>query len=171
MRHKRMLAPIVSVKHYVHLNTGAIAASTLLVHPIVDAVTVATAGANSQDVTEGSVVKAVHIELWCVNNGTETQTSQFDIVVEKLPTSAPDMTFAQISNLGAYPNKKNILYTTQGILGAATSGSPLPMLKFWLLIPKGKQRFGLGDKLVVNIANFGAPTMQRCGLTTYKEYK
>ncbi len=171
MRHRRVLAPINTIKHYVHLPTGSIAAGAILNHVVVSGVTVATAGANAFDVEEGAVIKAVHIELWIINNGTETQTSQFEVIIEKLSTGNPLMSFAQSSSLGAYPNKKNILYTTQGILGAAVSGSPLPILKFWVLIPKGKQRFGLGDRLVVNIASFGAPTMQRCGLSTYKEYK
>ncbi len=78
------------------------------------------------------------------------------------------MTYAQSLNLGAYPNKKNILYTTQGVIGGRDTQA-IPVMRQWLLIPKGKQRMGLADKVEVTIASTGT-AMQRCGIFTFKEY-
>ncbi len=79
------------------------------------------------------------------------------------------MTLAQSQNLGAYPNKKNILYTTQGILADANDGGPtIPLIRGWIKIPKGKQRMGLDDRIVVNITAVGA--LRLCGISTFKEY-
>ncbi len=163
-----MAAPIVSRKHYVHLTNSELASGGITSFNAVDAV-VAPATASSEDVIEGSVVKAVHFEIWCGGRGAANADTQFFMAIEKLPTSAPAMTLAQSSNLGAYPNKKNVLYTTQGVLGDGTTQS-VPIIRDWLLIPKGKQRMGLGDRIAVTITTLGQ-AMNRCGIITYKEYQ
>ena len=165
-----MLAPIQSIKHYVQFASATITEGTVGLRELVEAVSVAAVGAATDEVEEGSVVKAVFVELWLSANGTSGQTSQFTLIVEKIPAGQDSATFTQMNNLGAYPNKKNILYTTHGILGSAVNGPTVPLIRNWVLIPKGKQRMGLGDVLAMTIAA-GAEPMQNCGFTTYKEYK
>ncbi len=166
-----MVAVINSIKHYVHFSQASIVAGAIQNNVIVDAVSVSAAGAASTDVEEGAVVKAVYIEFWIVNDGSNA-TIQFTISIEKLPTGNPLMTFTQSQNMGAYPNKKNVLYTTQGLIGSENVMAPLPIVRAWYLIPKGKQRFGLGDRVVCNISNIaGATAIIRCGISTFKEYK
>ncbi len=167
-RHRRMLAPIVSRKHYVHRTNVSLASGALTANLVADAV-VAPATTNAFDVIEGSVIKAVHIEMWYRSGGVAGSTTQFILIVEKLPTGNPIMTAAQSLNLGAYPNKKNILYTTQGVIGGTDSNS-VAVLRDWVLIPKGKQRMGLGDRIVVNVSTVGQ-AMNNCGLFTYKEFQ
>ncbi len=167
-----MVATINSIKHYVHFSQATIVAGAIQNNVIVDTVSVSAAGAASTDVEEGAVVKAVYIEFWISNDGDSSATIQFTISIEKLPTGNPLMTTTQSQNLGAYPNKKNILYTTQGIVGSEASGMPMPIVRAWYLIPKGKQRFGLGDRVVCNITNIaGATGITRCGISTFKEFK
>ncbi len=162
-----MVPPINTVKHYVQTSIGVIATGVLESIPIVNAV-VAPATGTSADVKEGSVVKAVYIERWLSGNLLD-QTTQFTLTVEKKREQEPVMTFAQSQNLGAYPNKKNILYTTQGVVNSIQSGAPtVPVIRQFMLIPKGKQRFGLDDQLVVNIA--AIVSLVRCGVATFKEY-
>ncbi len=162
-----MVAPITSKKHYVHLSNSSIASGADTSFDAVEAV-VAPATANSQEVQEGSVVKAVFFEIWVWGSEISGNDTQFLMAIEKRPSEAPAMTFAQSSNLGAYPNKKNILYTTQGVIGGRDTQA-IPLIRNWLLIPKGKQRMGLGDFISVTIAATGA-AMQRCGIMTFKEY-
>ncbi len=167
VRHRRMVAPITSKKHYVHLANASLASGALLSFAAVEGV-VAPAVSAAQEVQEGSVVKAVYFEIWIYGLGATGVDTQFFMAIEKRPSNAPAMTFANSSNLGAYDNKKNILYTTQGVIGGIDTNS-IPIIKNWLLIPKGKQRIGLGDNIQVNIATVGA-AIQRCGVMTFKEY-
>ena len=165
-----MLAPINTNKHYVSKTNEKITLGTVTNVIVVESI-VAPASANSYSVEEGSVVKAVHFELWIFGANGAPANTQFHMNIEKIPSGAPLMTFAQTANLGSYPNKKNILYTTQGVINAFNDNTnSLPLIRNWLLIPKGKQRMGLGDKLVLNFAAI-SKDIRICGLFTYKEYR
>jgi len=169
-RHRRMLAPINTNKHYIAQTETVIAAGANLNLVIADGVS-APANANTFDVTEGSTVKAVRCEMWLASGGISNALDQKVIVVEKVPAGAPAITFAQMLNLQAYDNKKNILFVFQGILSANINGTnPIAPIREWLLIPKGKQRFGLGDRLVMSIGTVGE-NVTICGFFTYKEYR
>jgi len=168
---RKMVAPIVSIKHYVHRTNVVVATGVIQNNPVVTAVAVSAAGGNAQDVTEGSLVKAVYIEIWLIGGGTTTQTTQFNITVEKIASGQNPLTFTQSLNLGAYPNKKNILYTTQGVVGQGVDGhNSMPLIRTWIMIPKGKQRMGLGDEISLNVSNLGT-AINVCGVFTYKEYQ
>ncbi len=167
MRH-RVLPPITTNKHFVPHPQSTITSGTILNKTVVSGV-VAPAVANAFDVMQGSVVKAVYVEMWLFSIGVNIETS-FNLTVEKVPASAVQMTFGQSLALGSYLNKKNILYTTQGLVGSRGSGSPVPVIRAWVKIPKGKQRFGLGDKLLININSVGQ-SLQICGMIIFKEYQ
>ncbi len=163
-----MVRPMVhSEKHYRQNSLFALTAGTDTDLPIISAVAVADKTA-SNEIEEGSSVKAVYIEMW-VSTNTDNTTGTFVIIVEKIPAGANPPTVANMALLNDYANKKNILYTTQG-LNNPKNGVAIPALKFWLKIPKGKQRFGLGDKLVMTIFS-QTGTLQACGFQIYKEYK
>ncbi len=168
MRHRRMQAPINSIKHYVHETNIGIATGTIKNIEEILAV-VAPANALPFQVIEGSVIKAIYLEFWLSSNGASGTETQFNLTVEKKREAEADMTFGQSAALGAYPNKKNILYTSQGIVNSNAVSGTVPIIRQYILIPKGKQRFGLGDQLMVNISAIGA--LQFCGISTYKEYR
>ncbi len=167
MRHKRMLAPINSIKHFVPNSKAIIVTDTVLNHVVIEAVAQNNVTA-TKDVVEGSVIKAVHVEMWIVPISTSVFT-QFVLIIHKVPggQTLPDNT--NMLNLQNYENKKNILYTTQGVMGISP-GTTLPLHRNWVIIPKGKQRFGFGDRLVVSVYNLGA-NIEACGMHIYKEYK
>jgi len=166
----KSVAPINSIKHYVHRTQGGISSGGISVNDVAKAV-VAPAAATSFDVLQGSVLRAVHLEIWLIGSDTAGTIGQFDLTVEKLPSGLTAMTFTQSVNLGSYPNKKNVLYATQGNFGQAVDGiSQMPLIKGWFKIPKGKQRMGLGDRIVVNVSATGE-SMNICGLFVYKEYR
>lgn len=167
---RRMLAPINANKHYVHRANTVVTSAAISAHTVVDA-TVAPATSNAQDVEEGSIVKAIHLEYWLLSNGATGSDCQFVFIIEKVPSNLASVTAAQILNLGAYTNKKNILFSSQGVIGAAVDGQgALPVFNSWILIPKGKQRMGLGDRIVCSFSPIGENT-NFCGLATYKEYR
>ncbi len=171
MARRRMVPPINSVKHYFQRPVTNVGAAAILNETIVDAV-VLTAVNLANEVQEGAVIKAVFVETWAIGIGSDGAQSSFNMTLEKVPASAPAMTNAQSLALMTYPNKKNVLYTTQGILGSSLGGgNTTPLLKQWFAIPKGKQRFGLGDKLNLNFSNIATNIYQICGFYTYKEYR
>ncbi len=162
-----MLAPINTVKHYVQVENASLTDAARRTIVLVDAAP-APANSSTDQVREGSIVKAVYIEFWVKSNADAGTETKFQYALEKVPTGNDSLTFTQLNNLQAYDNKKNILYYSQGVLGDLTTGS-IPVVRQWFKIPKGKQRFGLGDKLVMSLGATGS-TINNCGFSTYKEY-
>ncbi len=162
-----MLAPINSVKHYVQAENAATSTGARRGVILIDAV-VAPAVSTTADVKEGSIVKAIFVEIWIKSNATAGNDTKFQYVMEKVPAGQSGLTFAQMNNLQAYENKKNILFYSQGVLGDLTTNT-IPVVRNWFKIPKGKQRWGLGDKLIIAISATGFE-INTCGFATYKEY-
>ncbi len=161
-----MRAPIHSTKHYVQMTLSTVTTGTTLLTPI--AVSVAVVNKNvGTEVEEGALVKAVYVEMWCI--GT-TADQFYTATVEKAVSGELGPTNTELTNLFAYVNKKNIFYTSQGLTGNDGISIPLPIYKGWIKIPKSKQRFGLGDRLVFAIASRGDASLTLCGFFTYKEY-
>ncbi len=122
-----------------------------------------------EDVEEGCKIFGTYLETWLNGQGATGLTTQFVAVVVLLKSGALAPTAAQMLILQTYPNKKNILYTTQGVLGSKDNQS-VPIIRDRIRIPKGKQRFGLGDSLNLIIAPVGQ-TIQNCGIAVYKEFE
>ncbi len=157
---------IHSVKHYRQIPISQIVTGVLESTIIIAAVESTVANTN-QEVPEGSSIKAVYFEMWVQNEGT---LGEFILTVTKVPEAGSGPTFAEHAALFTYTNKKNILYTTQGLTPNDGVSGPVPILRQWIKIPKSKQRFGLGDRLILSISNVSANDLVRCGFTTYKEY-
>ncbi len=162
-----MVRPVVhSVKHYVQHSFGQVA--TVATNNILLAHAVESTVANLvNEVAEGTLIKAVFIELWVMDTGNDGSCI---VTVMKTPIDNAGPTHGQMNALGVYTNKKNIFYTTQGLTPNDGIGNPRIAFKGWIKIPKSKQRFGLGDKLLLCIANNSLNDMDFCGFSTYKEY-
>ncbi len=116
---------------------------------------------------QGSSIKAVYFELWLQNEGN---LGEFIMCITKNQEFLTGPTFLEMAALGTYTNKKNVLYTTQGLTSNDGVSGPVNVIRGWVKIPKSKQRFGLGDLLTLSISNVSANDLVRCGFTTYKEY-
>ncbi len=161
-----MKAPIHAVKHYVQMSLTSVLAGVVNVTNIVRAEN--PSDVNSVfEVIEGAIVKAVWLELWIRTNDTAPGT--FVVVVEKRSGIQPgEISAADMAALGTYENKKNVFYSSQGLSNDQDADAQM-IYKGWIKIPKSKQRFGLKDRLVINVF---AQALEQvfCGLTTYKEY-
>ncbi len=163
-----MVRPMVhSTKHYVQFPIDNIAAGVVQNNVIVSAVSTPDKNLASE-VEEGATIKAVFIEMWML---ASTNDSEFIMTLSKNPEFGLGPTFVEMAALNGYTNKKNVLYTTQGLSQNDGVTSALPMVRTFFKIPKSKQRFGLGDILSLSISNVSAGTLQRCGFTTFKEYR
>lgn len=161
-----MRAPIVSRKHIfqhtqTNITSGAVSTQE-------EARAVATQDVNApNEVIEGSVVKAIFIEYWLIG---ATNEGSFVLIVEKALGLQANPTITNMTTLDAYPNKKNVLFISQGLISSDAGGNPTPVLRQWIKIPKGKQRMGLGDRIRVSIAAIGAEDVTFCGFVVYKSY-
>ncbi len=164
---RRMVAPINTVKHYVQVENATIANGARRTLFLIEGV-IAPAAATTDQVKEGSIVKAFFLEMWVKSNASAGTDTKFQLAIEKVPAGQAGLTFTQMNNLQAYQNKKNILFFSQGVLGDTTTQS-IPIVRQWFKIPKGKQRFGLGDNITVGVSSTAA-VIQNCGFSTYKEY-
>ncbi len=165
---RRMLAPIVSIKHYVQFENAVIADAARTTRVIATAVAGEATGSTDQ-VKEGSIIKAIYLEIWFKGNAVAGTEDKFQFVLEKIPAGGSGVTFTTMNNLQAYNNKKNIFYVSQGVTGDLTTQA-IPIVRQWFKIPKGKQRMGLGDLLALSVSTTGA-TANNCGFSTYKEYR
>ncbi len=157
-----------SIKHYVQTANGTIASGAIGTVSLVKA-EVAPANAAVADVLEGSIVKAIYIEMWMIGNGADGSDTQFNYIIYKLPSGLASPTYTNILNLQAWDNKKNVFFHSQGVIGDAQTQA-IPVYRQWLKIPKGKQRMGAGDRIAFAVAATGQ-TINRCGFATYKEYR
>ncbi len=160
-----MKAQINSIKHYVHVVATGIASGAATQFNIVSVVAKGAARATTADVEEGAIVKAVYLEFW-----VKADNPNFTVagVFVKMPSGAASPTFGNMANLGAYPNKKNVFEFHQGL--APSGDQVMPLFRGWYKIPKGKQRFGLGDDLAVKFS-FSGSAGDVCGFSTFKEYE
>ncbi len=159
------MRPVIhSKKHLVQYPLDQILASTTQLITLISGVETPT---TSVHVEQGSSIKAVHVELWLQNEGNLAEQI---VTLEKLGQGNTGVLHAEMSALYDYDNKKNILFTHQGLSSNDGISGPQRIMADWYKIPKGKQRFGLGDKLVLNISNVSASDLLRCGVAIYKEY-
>lgn len=156
---------IQSQKHIVQVSPSTVMMGEIGGANIATAVDVITTG-NANHVVVGATIKAVYVEMWAI--GAAQNISSTTMTVEKVPGGNISMSFADSQNLHNYSNKKNIFYTTQGLMGEQDS-NPTPFIRGWIKIPKGKQRFGLGDILKLNITAIAA-TVEFCGIIIFKSY-
>ncbi len=163
-----MVRPTVNTrKHVVQRSLTTIPNGTTENELIAEVVDVASAN-QSFEIREGATIKAVWVELWYIGEGSQpvVQISSLEKQVAGIA-----MTSVLSGDYDSYVNKKNVFKMTQGIVGDANS-NPVPVFREWIAIPKGKQRFGAGDKLVLNITCSSEATfdLSYCGVFIYKEY-
>ncbi len=162
-----MVRPMVhSIKHYAQATITPVTSASTVVFNVIDAVVRADIS-SAIEVQEGSSIKAVWMEMWLETGGAD---QFFTACVVKLPGGLSNMVQADLTALQTYDNKKNILYTTQGLVPSDTVSGPMNIFKGWIKIPKSKQRFGLGDRLQFAISSRATLTINFCGIFIFKEY-
>ncbi len=160
-----MKNPINARKHYVQISLATVLAGAASTNQLVFAVAHPDVSANAFEVEEGAVVKAVFVEMWVRSGDTSPGTTLVTLL--KVPDGQTP-TFADMIALNSYNNKKNVFYHTQGLTNI-NSDSAIPFVRQWFKIPKGKQRFGLGDSLFLVVSAQALDNII-CGFATYKSY-
>ncbi len=162
------MRPVIhSVKYYVQSENQTVASGARVSVAIIDAAP-APATTNTFDVQEGAIIRAFFLEIWVKSNASAGTDTKFQLLIEKNPSGGTPATFTQMNNLASYDNKKNILFFSQGVIGDLTTQG-IPVVRQWFKVPKSKQRFGLGDRVLFAVSSTAAE-INVCGFSTYKEY-
>ncbi len=157
------MRPVIhSKKHYVQESLATVLAGATKAITLVQAEP--TPGATANQVEEGSSVRAVFVEMW-IRAGDTSPGSTLVTLVKTTDSQTP--VFADMVNLHAYNNKKNIFYHTQGLTNDQDADA-IPFVRDWFKIPKGKQRFGQGDSLFLCVTAQALDNII-CGFSVYKE--
>ncbi len=163
------MRPIIkSKKHILQISQATVAQAAVVNNNFCTAVE--GTSSTPEDVEEGAIVKACYVEFW-VSQDSASVVGSYTVILVKDPGGNATPTSANLAALHDYDNKKNILFTAQGLL-TPNDGGQVPVLRGWYKIPKGKQRMGLGDRLRIVIRNNNATAIDInfCGLVIYKEY-
>ncbi len=161
-----MVRPMVhSTKHYVQQSIGTSVVGTNTDTIVVSATDVAQKDLVNE-VEEGNSVKAIYFEMWL--RSAATSASSFTFIIEKRIAGLAAPSAGEMAALGDYNNKKNIFYTSQGLVNDVDS-TALSVIRGWVKIPKSKQRMGLGDTINWNLNAIGQ-SINFCGFQIYKEY-
>ncbi len=163
------MKPVIkSKKHIFQISQGTTAQAA--VSNFILATSIEGAPSTPDHIAEGALVKACYIELW-VSQDSASTVGSYTVIVYKDPSGTNAATTGQMAALHDYANKKNILFTGQGLL-TPNDGGQVPVLRGWYKIPKGKQRFGLSDRLIITLRNnnLTAIDVNHCGVAIFKEY-
>ncbi len=163
-----MKAPIKSKKHIFQISLSNVSQGLVVSTIFIDAIE--STSTVPQQIEEGALVKACYVEYWVANESASVVGS-YTITLEKLNGPASNPTTAQMAALHDYVNKKNIFFTSQALVPVEDAGV-IPVMRGWYKIPKGKQRFGLNDRMAITIRNNNgtAVDLRFCGFVIFKEY-
>ncbi len=151
-------------KHMVQNSLFAVASGAITGIVLAQGVQAVT-GAAVAEVREGCTISAIYIEMWVSSDDAASGTAI--VTLEKLPGGIVQMTAAQSAALDSYINKKNVLHTFMGLTPSNVQ-YPMAAIKGWFKIPKGKQRFGISDRLMLNVHG-QSNGIAACGFAVYKE--
>ncbi len=167
MPFRQKLAPIQTKKHIIQQPVQTVTTSGTFLIEIAEALA-NNVSALPSDIDEGSLIKAVYVELWIISDAMTTGST--NVVLYKDPGGANPLPFSNAGTaLNQWTNKKNIFNMFQGIVGDQNTNT-VPVFRGWYKIPKGKQRFGLGDKLTLAVSALSA-NIEVCGFMLFKEYQ
>ncbi len=163
-----MRAPIHSKKHIFQISQSTVAQAAASSSTFVDAIE--GAPTTPQHIAEGALVKACYVEFW-LSQDSAAVVGSYTIILYKDPGGSNAAGAGDMAALHDWNNKKNILFTGQGLL-TPNDGGQVPALRGWYKIPKGKQRMGLGDKMRITVCNNNvtAIDINFCGVVVFKEY-
>ncbi len=162
------MRPVIKTKkHIFQISQSTVAQAAITNTIFIDAQE--TTSVTPQGVEEGAIVKACYVEFW-VSQDSASTVGSYTVVLYKLPGVGTTAATGDLAALHDWDNKKNIFFTAQGLL-TPNDGGQVPVLRGWYKIPKGKQRFGLNDRMVIAIRNNNVTAVDQnfCGVCIFKE--
>ncbi len=124
--------------------------------------------AATAQVTAGSRINTIYLEVWIYGNAVAGVNSPIAWTLAKNPGG--NLNLPQPSNAGADDNKRWIFAMGKGLVGASGNGQPGYLIRGWFSIPNRMRRMGFNDNIVLTIENNTANDLNVCRLFIYKWY-
>ncbi len=152
--------PVNSVKNILDGTFLGVAAGVITTADVITNVNTYAGGAI--EVPTGAVIRGIYL---FVQIQPQAVASQVDMYVGKFP---PGSVLPVPGATGGNVNRRFILHEEKGIPGAANNGSPPHTFRGYVKLPRGRQRIGETDRIVVRISS--ATAYDACVKSIYKWY-
>ncbi len=160
--------PIInSVKNIVESVDGVLAVTNLTKIIAVAVDNPDPSASLGNEVNQGSIIKALHIEFWYYGNTAGDTNDIVQIYLMKDPGA--NLSPPNPGTVGQSNERKFVIKTWRGLAGVKSlGGTPYVQRGHWIKIPKRYQRMGIDDRwlIVVRSATIG----NFCLKTVYKHY-
>ncbi len=166
-RFRRSLAVVHRIKHIVDSSATLAAATTLPVTLVkgVDAPVLA----NTPEVETGAKVHGIFLNVQVSANEASGGIPNIYMAVFKNPSG--NISTIDPVGTGDDPNKKAIIHQEMIMFApTGTQGLPRTLFKGVIVIPRGMQRFGIDDELVV-VLRAPSVNVKVCVQCIYKEFR
>ncbi len=181
-RFNRSRHPIDSRKHIIDTQ-GIVTASTSEAITIAQGLDSADISVNANQCESGSTVTSFFLSVFYLIEGNITASNvpviNWYIIYDRAgrlhnngsPTfgvGTRDLPIAGATGLS--PNRNQILHEEKGLTTSVSDGSTPMVFKGVIKIPRGKQRMGVGDKILL-VHSAGTEPMNFCFKAIYKDYR
>ncbi len=166
MARSSFLRPIRSIKHVVDVQGALTTGGQNDVVPLVDAIDSPTT-ADVDSVEVASRVSSIYLNVQ-VYATSEASLANVYMYVMKNPGN--NLTPPAPNAVGAADEKKFIIHQEMRMMGGATTENPITLFSGVIKIPRGYQRFGFKDRLIINISTPGN-SIDYCFQCIYKELR
>lgn len=166
-RRSLSLRPIHSIKNIVN-DLLIVGANTTNLQTVANAVNSATLG-NQREVTRGSTINQVYIEMWLYGNAVAGVNSR--IAWGLFKNDAGVMVPPNPSSAGTAALKKQYFAMGTGLVGSQANGQPGYLIRGWFKIPKGYRKMRSDDIISMVVRNDTANDVNLCSVFIYKWYE
>ncbi len=159
-RRSNFKRPINSVKNILDATALTVSAGVITTVDLMTVVNDYAGGAI--EVPVGAVVRGVYLFFQIQ---PQTLKVAIEAYVAKVP---PGLTLPVPGATGGDSGRRFILHEEKGIPGPSNNGSPPSTFRGYVKLPRGRQRVGESDRLVLRVSSAGAYDM--CAKAIYKWY-
>ncbi len=165
-RFRSSLIKINTLKHVVDLQ-GGLGVNVQQEEILVDAEDNPVFATNPQQINTSSSVNAIFLNVQVAATSTAALANVY-MYVAKNPGNA--ITMPQANVVGKSNDRKHVLHQEMIMTEKNTTAIPRTLFKGVIRIPRGKQRFGIEDRLSIFLLSPGT-TYDYCIQCIYKEIK
>ncbi len=164
---RRRLGNIQSIKHIVDIQRALVIGTTTAVNLISTVDQPDSTLVSTSEVQTGSKVTSIFLNIEGSATTSAALANVYAIVYKNpnsiVPTIAPN-------TVGANVHKKFVIHQEMAMVERSTAGNPRSIFKGVIMIPKGYQRFGTSDALVLSMLSPGV-TLDNCVQCIFKEIR
>ncbi len=165
-RRNSSLKPVNRIKHVIDFSTGLVAGAKSTVD-LINAVENPTALTTTNQVANGSIINGIYLKVEIYATSTTGLANAY-MSVNKNPGNSIAPSDPNI--VGLDKDKKYVIHQEMVMMEKNTTGNPRTLFNGVIVIPRGYRRFGISDKLQLNVLT-PIVTADFCVQCHYKEFR